>query len=198
MNKNYFVQFNGLILQLTHQFFVWEYLQNPKNSHAYNMRGHFWRPVMDALFDDFLLLLINILDPKRKRVLSVYTFLSNLQNDDKELTLLKEIKNEKYKDVLNQLTKWRGNYLAHKNVYFISNPKELGQKFPIKHKDVKKLIYLLIKIIQETNKIFNKQDITNYYEYYKGLKNRCIEQTQFVIDNGLDTPEYKKLINKNG
>jgi len=103
MNREYFKQFNGLISQLTHQFFVWEYLQNPKNNHAYNMRSCFWWPVIYALFDNFLLLLINTFDDKDKRVLSVYTFLSNLTNEDKKITLLKEVKNEKYKNVLKQL-----------------------------------------------------------------------------------------------
>ncbi|MCX6741267.1 MAG: hypothetical protein NTY61_02610, partial [Candidatus Parcubacteria bacterium] len=62
MNKDYFGKFNGLILQLTRQFFIWEYLQNSKNKYAYKMRGRLGIPVIIALYDDFLLLRINIFD----------------------------------------------------------------------------------------------------------------------------------------
>ena len=195
MNSNHFKEFNGLIRQLTNQFFVWEYLQNPKNNHAYKMRDNFWRTVIFSLFDDFLLLLINVFD-KDNKVLSIYTFLAKLQDNEKKQILLKEIEDEKYKNILKQLTIWRGNYLAHKNLYFILNPQELEEEFPVKHAEVKNLINLLIKIIQETNQSFNPLNVTNYFEYYEEAKNHCIKDTQFVIDHGLNTPAYKKLMQK--
>ena len=185
MNEDYFRKFNDLIIRLTSQFFVWEYLhiQNKKNIPAYNLRGHFWTPVLLSLFDDFLLLLANIFDKKNPKVLSVYKLLDKLQDENKKKSLMSEI--NKHESIIKNLKPWRGNCLAHKNIYFLSNPDQIGKKFPIHHPEVKKLINLLIKIIHETSVNFGVLDDRNYYEFYEKVKNQCTKDCQFVLDNGL-------------
>jgi len=186
MNEEDFKKFNDLILQLASQFFVWEYLyiENQKNISAYNLRSHFWTPVLRALFDDFLLLLANIFDNKDDRILSVYKLLESTQDKNKKDSLLSEIR--KHDVIIKQIITWRCNILAHKNASFVQNPDQLAKKFPIYHNDAKDLLNLLVRVIQEI-----APNDGEYYKFYEEVKNHCIKDTQFILDNGLRINEQK-------
>jgi len=184
MTDNIFRKFNDLVLQVMLQFYVWKHLQHSENNSAYNARGYFWVTVITTLHQAFLLNLASFFDPD-KRVLSAVTFLDHLKDPSQKQTLLSLIHSPEYKDSINRLIKWRNNMLAHKNMDFVLNPEKLPSKFPITYEEMENLMKLLIKILDETKRVFNPRDATNYSDYYKMIEDGCREHVNFVLNNGL-------------
>lgn len=191
--EDIFKAFNDLIFQIAHQFYIWRYLQKPENNSGYNMRANFWVTILSSLQYDFLLNLANIFDENDKRVLSIYTYLNEISMEGVSQDFLLKIKDLKYLNVLKGLVQWRNNYLAHKNIYFTINTEELGSKFPFKYEEIELLLNFLIEILELTKKFFNELEATDFNWYYKDLEKKCIFNTQFVLENGLNTPGYNSL-----
>jgi hypothetical protein len=193
MTENIFRKFNDLIFQAVHQFYVWRHLQRTENNNAYNARGHFWVTVIATLHQAFLLNLANIFDEKDQRVLSVFTFLDHLKYPARKQTLLDLVHSPKYENALKRLSQWRNNMLAHKNMRFVLNPKELSTRFPFTYEEIENLLELLTEVLNQTKRDFDPRNATGYSAYYRRLDDGCREHTDFVLNNGLHTEAYKKI-----
>lgn len=192
MNEKIFKRLHYLVFQIMHQFFIWRHLRRPEYNRAYSDRKHFWKTVIIALYEAFLLNLANIFDEKDQRVLSVFTFLEGLKDGTKKQTLIDLVHSTKYQNALKRLIQWRHNMLAHKNMRFVLNPKELTEKFPVTYEEIETLLELLLKVLNETKRDFDPKDATNYSAYYRIVDEECKGHTDFVLNNGLYTQAYKK------
>lgn len=196
MSKKIFKRLSYLVFQIMHQFFVWRHLQRPEYDSAYKDRKHFWTTVIIALYEAFLLNLANIFDEKDKRVLSVYTFLEKLKDKTKRQTLVDLVHSAKYENALKRLSQWRNNMLAHKNMHFVLNPKELTARFPFTYEEIENLLELLLVILSQTKRDFDPKDATNYSAYYRKVDEDCKDHTDFVLNNGLYTEACKEIIKR--
>ena len=193
MTENIFRNFNDLVLQMVHQFFIWQHLQRSEYNSAYNARRHYWVPVITTLQHAFLLNLANIFGEKDKRILSVFTFLDKLKDKSKKERLIEVLHGTRYKNAIERLCQWRNNFLAHKNMHFVLNPKELTRKFPFTYTEIQNTFELLTEILNETKRDFDPRNATDYSDYYRMLNDNCREHTDFVLNNGLHTEAYNKL-----
>jgi len=125
------------------QFFIWRRLHRTEYKSAYDARGYFWAPVITTLQHAFLLNLANIFDEKDKSVLSVFTFLEELKDRTKKQKLIDLIHSAKYENAIKRLSQWRNNMLAHKNVHFVLNWKEVTARFPFTGEEIENLLELL-------------------------------------------------------
>jgi len=188
---NSFKTFYDLLFWSINSFFIRKHLQKKKYVSWFEMRARFWSPVITNLQKMFLLDLANIFD-EDTRVFSIYSYLNYLSQKEKN-KYEKKIHSTKYDNLIKKLFARRWNYLAHKNKYFLNNPKELEKKFPMKYWEIEDLFKFLIKIINSTKQYFNERDVSNYIKHYSILNKDCKRDTEFIVRYWLNTPQYNAI-----
>lgn len=190
MNKKDFNNFNNYVFEISHQFYIWRFLQNSKNTSGYNQRGHFWKTLLSSLHNSFLLNIALIFSHTDKKCLNIYTFLEKIKDEQIRNEVSEKLEEDNCKKIRTKLKRWRDNHLAHKNEKLINTPGELEKRWNLKYQDIENLLEFLIYTLNSSKE---ENDITDYFKYYSELEERCKEHTKFVLQYGLNTPEYNSI-----
>ena len=160
-------------------FYVWKTLQNNNYNKIYNKDKYFWTAVIYSLRDNFLIELAKIFEKTKKyNILSIHYLLDLIPKGEEREDIEKEISN--YKPTIDNLIKWRGNLLAHRNKYFALNSNELSKRFPIKNDEIEKLINLLEKMLGKIDSLRTKKGIVYTFSL---IKEESQKDTENIIKN---------------
>lgn len=186
------IKVRNYISNIFNGFNVWKTLQNSDYNEIYNRNKHFWGIVIHSLQTEFLLGLAKIFeDRKEKDVLSIYYLLDLLQEG---------IEKEEIKDKINarssiieNLRIWRNKILAHQDVYFAHNPKEIFGKFPIKNNEIEELMELLKEILGMIKSISTQK---GHIYSFKVIEDESETDVKDIINNIETSYELQKLLRK--
>lgn len=180
------------ISNVFNRFNVWKTLQNSDYNEIYNRNKYFWGAIINSLQNDFLLSLVKIFeDRKEKDVLSIYYLLNLLPEGLAKEEIKEKINNRN--SVIQNLIVWRNNILAHQNIYFTHNPKEIFEKFPIKNNEIEKLMELLGETLGMIKSL-----VANRGEVYsfRLIKEESERDVKNIINNIEISHQFQKLLHK--
>lgn len=158
-------------------FFVWRALQKKEYEEYWKGTENFWKPVISALDQSWMLSLAKIYEnssySKNDEVISIHSLVEH-QPDTKRKDVAKKLLEEK-KVLLKRIEIIRNHILAHNNAEHKISREEVFKRFPIKYAEIEDLF----AITEELFHLLHPEP--NHSLSMEGFNKKCEEDVKSVM-----------------